>query len=176
MGRRIAFLDCEASSLDEHRSYPIEVGWCFADAHDAESHLIIPHPDWLDWDPQSQELHGLNRKILFAQGEPGPRVARRLIEVLGAADVYADSEMDRIWIEKLFATVGVAATLVLGRFEALLYDVVPGDLGDVGRMELIQEGRRLADQLMPRVHRAGPDACHLRAWYRLTLRLVSLEG
>ncbi|HUA55286.1 MAG TPA: tyrosine-type recombinase/integrase [Candidatus Sulfotelmatobacter sp.] len=175
MGRRIAFLDCEASSLDEQKSYPIEIGWCFADADDVESHLIIPYPDWLDWDPQSQKLHGLDRKTLFAQGEPGPPVARRLIEALGGADVYADSEKDRVWIEKLCATAGVAATVIVGRFEALLYDVVPGDLGDVSRMELIQEGRRLADQLAPRAHRAGPDACHLRAWYRMTLRLVSFE-
>src|SRR5215831_9648548 len=91
-GRRIAFLDCEASSVDEHHSYPIEVGWCFAESCKAESHLILPHPDWLDWDPQSQELHGLSRKILFEKGEPGPLVARRLIALLADAVVYSDSD------------------------------------------------------------------------------------
>lgn len=173
--RRIAFLDCEASSIDEQGSYPIEVGWCFADTEEAESHLIIPHPDWLDWDPQSQELHGLSRKILFQQGEPGPDVARRLIEALAGADVYADSELDGIWITKLCEAAGIAPPPAIGRFEALLFDMVPADLGEVSRTALIQESRRLADHLAPRAHRAVPDALHLRAWHRAILRLVGLE-
>jgi hypothetical protein len=173
--RRVAFLDCEASSLDEHRSYPIEVGWCFADADGAESHLIIPHPDWLDWDPQSQELHGLSRKALFEQGEPGPDVARRLIEALAGADIYADSELDGAWVTKLCGAANMAPPPAIGRFEALLYDIVPADFGDVSRMALIQEGRRIADDLAPRAHRAAADALHLRAWHRATLRLVGVE-
>jgi hypothetical protein len=173
--RRIAFLDCEASSIDEHRSYPIEVGWCFADTEEAESHLIIPHPDWLDWDPQSQELHGLSRQALFEHGKPGPDVARRLLATLGGIDVYADSDLDGTWITKLFAAASVAHPPAIGRFEALLFDIVPPDLGDVSRMALIQESRRIADHMAPRTHRAAADALHLRAWHRAALRLVASE-
>jgi len=54
-------------------------------------------------------VHGLSRKTVFAQGEPGPHFARPLIEALGGGDVYADSEMDRVWIEKLCATADVRA-------------------------------------------------------------------
>ena len=93
----IAFLDCEASSLGRN-GYPIEIGWCFLDSGQVESHLILPHPDWIDWDPAAQEAHGISRKLLFEQGEGGPQVCRRMVAILDGFAVYADSEFDELWV------------------------------------------------------------------------------
>src|SRR4051812_23641928 len=123
--RRVVLLDCEASSLDARHSYPIEIGWCFADTGEVESHLIIPHHDWVDWDPQAQDVHGISRRLLFAQGEPGPRVARRLIEAIRGTDVYADSELDGIWITKLCSAADVGPVPRVGSFETLLHGAMP---------------------------------------------------
>ncbi len=69
------FLDFEASSLGE-RSYPIEVGWVFADGA-GEAHLIRPAPEWTDWDPAAERIHGIGRGQLMATGTPYGEVARR---------------------------------------------------------------------------------------------------
>jgi hypothetical protein len=169
---RIAFVDCEASSVDEHRSYPIEVGWCFVGDVDAESHLIVPHPDWIDWDPQSQEIHGLSRRFLFEQGEPGPQVARRLVAALKGATAYADSDMDQLWLTKLCAAAAVTPAPTLHPFDALLQQTLQ-DMPYASRLKLTLEARWFADANAPRTHRAGPDALHLRTWYQEALRLAA---
>ena len=160
----IAFLDCEASSLDRE-SYPIEVGWCLASSGAIESHLIIPHPDWLDWDPGAQEVHGVSRRMLFEQGEPGPKVARRLVEALKGAEVYSESEMDQHWVATLCARAGIEPIPKLQNFEALLDEVLEF-INDVEvRAMHIAHARVRAAIAAPRRHRAGPDASHLRAVY-----------
>src|SRR3954468_14016650 len=78
--RMIVFLDFEASSLSKH-SYPIEVGWVFADGRE-EAHLIRPAPGWVDWDPRAQAIHGIERAALERDGTPHDQVARRMIEIL----------------------------------------------------------------------------------------------
>jgi hypothetical protein len=102
----IAFLDFEASSLAED-SYPIEVGWVFEDGN-REVHLIRPAPSWTDWDPEAENLHGISREVLLAQGRPHEVIARRVIDRLGDHDVYASApSWDGKWLSVLFRSAGL---------------------------------------------------------------------
>jgi DNA polymerase III epsilon subunit-like protein len=160
----LVFLDCEASSLGRD-SYPIEIGWCVASSGAIESHLIMPHPDWLDWDPSAQEVHGISRRTLFEQGEPGPRVARRLIEALNSQKAFSEDEFDQRWLAALCMKADVRPVPRLQSFEALL-DRVLNRIADADVRALqIAHARTRAATYAPRRHRAGPDAFHLRAVY-----------
>ena len=95
-----AFLDFEASSLSA-RSYPIEVAWVFQDGR-SESHLIAPAPNWDDWDPASEAIHGISRDTLLADGEPHDDVARRMVDVLTDHDLFASApSWDGKWMSAL---------------------------------------------------------------------------
>jgi hypothetical protein len=62
------FLDVEASSLSMD-SYPIEIAWS-DHCGGIESHLINPYgiKEWIDWDYNAQQMHGINRKQCQEEG------------------------------------------------------------------------------------------------------------
>jgi DNA polymerase III epsilon subunit-like protein len=106
----LVFLDFEASSLAK-RSYPIEVAWVFADcdAHPApeETHLIRPAPDWTDWDPEAEAIHGIAGDTLLRDGEPLEVVAARMVEVLDDHTLVASApSWDGKWLSALLRTAG----------------------------------------------------------------------
>src|SRR5690606_41951734 len=76
-GVMLVFLDFEASSLSE-RSYAIEVGWVFADGRE-EDHLIRAAPEWTDWDPSAEAIHGISRNELLERGRDHTAVAQRMV-------------------------------------------------------------------------------------------------
>ncbi|MFS0774018.1 transcriptional regulator [Sphingomonas sp. 1P08PE] len=100
------FLDFEASSLSD-RSYPIEVAWVFQDGR-SESHLIAPAPDWTDWDPAAQAIHGIDRALLLDQGEPHDAVARRMVEALTDHELFASApSWDGKWLSHLLRSADI---------------------------------------------------------------------
>lgn len=100
------FLDFEASSLSE-RSYPVEVGWVFEDGR-TETHLIAPAPEWDDWDPASEAIHGIARTTLLAEGMPHAEVASRMVEVLSGHDLLASApSWDGKWLSALLRSAGL---------------------------------------------------------------------
>ena len=100
------FLDFEASSLSDD-GYPIEVGWVFEDGQ-AESHLIKPAPQWVDWDRSAEALHQISRATLEADGVPHDVVAHRLLDTLGQHVVYASApSWDGKWLSVLFRAAGI---------------------------------------------------------------------
>jgi DNA polymerase III epsilon subunit-like protein len=102
----LVFLDFEASSLSK-RSYPIEVGWVFEDGR-SEAHLIRPALEWLDWDPQAQAIHGIDREELIANGTPHDIVANRMVEVLSGHDLLASApSWDGKWLSTLLRAAGL---------------------------------------------------------------------
>jgi hypothetical protein len=178
VARWIAFIDFEASSLSPS-SYPIEVGWVFADGV-CEEHLIAPHQDWLDWDPLSQQIHGISRSRLFRTGRPGPFVAKRISDALADCRVFSDAHTyDGFWLKRLFDAVGSSAPIEIEPIERLFAEMAK-PLLIRARGEGIGEAsppvRRLLDQLgealqaakdaaegtAPKRHRALADARHLR--------------
>ncbi|NOQ94590.1 MAG: hypothetical protein GQ547_08165 [Methylophaga sp.] len=97
------FIDFEASSLNM-ASYPIEVAWSMEDGS-IESHLINPYAidSWTDWEPDSQAIHGLSRKLLLKQGKQPKWLAQRMNEVLSGKVMLSNGyEFDLDWCETLF--------------------------------------------------------------------------
>lgn len=94
------FLDFEASSLSD-QSYPVEVAWVFEDGY-AESHLIKPAPEWIEWDPRAEAIHGISRARLVHEGETHTSVATRMIEVLSEHELFASApSWDGKWLSVL---------------------------------------------------------------------------
>ena len=169
----ICFLDFEASSLHTD-SYPIEVGWCFGTG-DSGSFLIRPEPGWDDWSLTSQDLHGIPRHVLLADGLPAADVARRLVEVIGGCEaVYADSSLDGRWLGKLVAVAGIPAPPLRHVHDAYV-DVLRPFLGHMQRdaangiaRMLLGQAREEADAAVRVRHRAADDARRMReTWRRL---------
>ncbi|SOB80738.1 hypothetical protein SAMN06297144_1212 [Sphingomonas guangdongensis] len=97
------FLDFEASSLSD-RSYPIEVAWAFQDGR-SEAHVIRPAPEWTDWDPNAEAIHGMCREWLIRNGEAHDLVARRMVEILGGHELFASApSWDGKWLSVLLRT------------------------------------------------------------------------
>ena len=101
-----AFLDFEASSLSD-QSYPVEVAWVFQDGR-TESHLIKPAPEWVDWNPQAEAIHGISRATLTSEGQPHDVVATRMIEALSDHDLFASApSWDGKWLSVLLRGAGL---------------------------------------------------------------------
>lgn len=157
--RKLAFIDLEASGLGS-KSWPVEVGWAFAEGAPA-SMLIRPHASWTDdaWDPAAQALHGLDRAALDADGEDARAVCLALNAAFAGADVYSDApDWDGFWLFRLFSAGGVKQDFVLRDYGALLRPIA-----GAREPELYERASRLA----PRRHRAADDARHLQTLYAL---------
>ncbi len=157
--RRLAFVDFEASGLGS-RSWPIEVGWAFADGV-GESFLISPAPEWsMDfWDPKAESMHGISPKMLSDLGVDAARACDRMSVALQGCDVYSDApDWDAFWMMRLFDAAGRRPTIRLREFTGLM----PA-LGSAEKSALLAK----ADRLAPRRHRAAEDALHLVMIYQL---------
>jgi hypothetical protein len=93
-------LDFEASSLSDY-SYPISAGLV------ARGHvyywLIKPDQNWIDWDTQSQALHGLSRFFIEKNGIPSHQVFDELSQILANEKyVYSDNpDCETLWLSRL---------------------------------------------------------------------------
>ncbi|MBK1667065.1 hypothetical protein CKO28_03270 [Rhodovibrio sodomensis] len=160
---RYAFIDIEASSLSR-ASYPIEIGFALASGGAAEARLILPHPDWTDWDPGAQEIHGISRAQLFEHGHPGPDVVAWLREHLADCQLVVGAPEDRFWFSRLLKAADSAWQPNLHLAEALL------------EAQALKRGRNLSDLRQavrthhPHRHRAAADAAYLRDLYRAACR------
>jgi hypothetical protein len=100
------FIDFEASSLGRD-SYPIEVGWVFADGR-SEGHLIRPAPGWTDWAADAEAIHHIPRSTLERDGTPHDVVAARMIEALTGHQLYASApSWDGKWLSALLRAAGL---------------------------------------------------------------------
>ncbi|MDE3821686.1 3'-5' exonuclease [Sinorhizobium meliloti] len=157
----IVFLDFEASSLNK-KSFPIEVAWVFQDGR-SRSYLIRPAPDWTDWSAEAEEVHGISRGMLRAEGLPVAFVAEEMIRELAGHWLYASApSWDGKWLSLLLRAAGLPRhALRLKRSDEAFLDAARRKMGD-----------RFSDQEIsdlvlgvigatgpPPVHRALPDAC-----------------
>ena len=98
------FVDCEASSLSD-RSFPIEIAWV-DERGQGESYLICPEPNWHDWSPKAETMHGISHAMLHEHGHPTVVVAQRVLSVLEGQTLVSDNpSWDQQWIGRLLATV-----------------------------------------------------------------------
>ncbi len=175
------FLDFEASSLAD-RSYPIEVAWVFEDGR-SESHLIAPAPDWTDWNPDAERIHGIARETLSREGTPHDVVAVRMVEQLTGHALFASApSWDGKWLSALLRAAGFPRhTLRLkdtdialrATAEAILRGVVPPNRLEAVVMDLM--ARANATKAGSPAHRALADACEERhVWQKLRDSATSL--
>jgi len=182
---RVALVDCEASSLRQE-SYPIEIGWCLADTAEVESHLVVPHADWTDWDPEAEAVHGIGRQVLVDQGLPIDVVAKRMRTALRGRMLYADGTWDQRWISRLFDAAGLPG-LTLRPFDELLGSLVSPQMvmgsdwlaEELARLKhgaTIDEAYARARSAAPPTHRAGADARYLCEVLLQTIELTRQRG
>lgn len=95
------FIDFEASSLNQTISYPISVGI----VHHGKAYywLIKPKHHWSDWDKKAEQLHGLSKESLIANGNKPDEVIEEIILLLGTqGTLYSDNPFwERLWINRL---------------------------------------------------------------------------
>ncbi|MGZ5986992.1 MAG: hypothetical protein ACXWK7_18860 [Caulobacteraceae bacterium] len=173
------FLDFEASSLSKG-SYPIEVGWAGEDGSE-EAHLIRPAPDWTDWDASAEAIHTISRDRLLAEGEPHDEVAHRVLDALGAHEVYVTApSWDGMWLSKLLRAAGLPrhAMRMQEADEAHVggaLEILGGDPADplarAEALDLLFEARQ-AQPAVPPAHRALADAVQERALFLAVRRLA----
>lgn len=157
---KLAFIDLEASGLHA-RSWPVEVGWVFADG-DPISYLVRPQDDWLKegWDDSAEQLHGLSKDFLMREGSDPVVICTRLNEALGEVDVYSDApDWDSFWLYRLYRAANMRPVFALKSFGDLMRPLTDSR-EDASLIEA-------ADRLAPRRHRAAADARHLQTLYSL---------
>ncbi|WP_328185385.1 3'-5' exonuclease [Marinobacter sp. OP 3.4] len=160
-----AFIDFEASSLDLIASYPIEVGLCLPDGS-LHSWLIKPHVLWHDWSDSAEQIHGISRDTLKAEGLSVRQVAHHLNELLDG-EVFCDAwTFDSFWLHRLYRAADMRPTFQLESVSLLLSPAQVHHWSTI-RHQVIQ------DLGLP-VHRAANDAQILHStWCQVT---AAIEG
>lgn len=174
------FIDFEASSLSGF-SYPIEVAWG-SSVEDIRSCLISPSQchDCIDWDDDSELLHGLSRRQLLEQGVPMDRVCDLLNDALLGRQVFSDANVyDNLWLEKLFYAAGKGQPGFRIRHidELLCERLAPLMVRRQELIEALEELRRAARSKIARQHRAGWDVRFLiELWDMVCRRWPATDG
>ncbi len=155
----IAFIDLEASGLSA-RSWPIEVGWCFANGG-VKAMLIKPAPEWSldDWSLEAEALHGISQKMLMDEGVEPKEACERLNSALAGKIIYSDApDWDGFWLYRLFQAGKMRQRFIVSDLASLLRSVPPERIGPLVAA---------AELRAPRRHRAAPDVMHMRMLYEL---------
>lgn len=100
--KKIYFVDFEASSLG-NESYPIEIAWGSPMDGEIKSSLILPKSSWVDWNPESEKIHGISKDQLYREGKPVEEVCDRVWTDLENSICFSDaSSFDQYWMIRLF--------------------------------------------------------------------------
>jgi hypothetical protein len=165
----IAFLDFEASSLGK-KSFPVEVAWVFQDGR-SRSILIKPIEAWTDWSEEAENLHGLSRKVLEAEGVPVASVAAQMMDELSGHQLYASApSWDGKWLSALLRGAGLPRhSLRLRKSDEAFLDAARIALGtDISNERLVGFVAEVIERTEPKdapAHRALPDAqLELQRW------------
>lgn len=166
------FIDIEASGLDS-RSYPIEIAW--SDSHGIiESHLLNPFvvDTWTDWDYQSQQIHGISRKLCREEGVHPAFVCERLNETLQpGAIIYADGlPHDEWWLDSLFqaaSPIGYFQFRLLPSDSLMLPLLTNAEPDITRRLQRFEHLKNKSRQNIGQRHRAEADVRYLIKLYQL---------
>ena len=157
-------LDVEASGFGRG-SYPIEIGLAFPDGTSV-AYLLRPEPDWVHWDEGAEEVHGLPRSKLLAEGRPVLEVAALLNAQLAGNRVYSDAwGFDAAWVARLFDAAGLS--------QHFRIDTVRNLITETALPSWATARSRAEARLGRATHRAEHDAKLLQA---SVLELWTLEG
>lgn len=144
------FVDFESSGFHPE-SYPIALAICSPET--TFNYLVAPAPYWTYWSYDAQDLHGISRDILLAEGVPPRELALVLNQTLAGVPLCSDNPADCFWMEALYEAAGIDALVTVQPLESW-----------IGRAEA---NKVLA--LMPprKAHNALADAKALQAAFAL---------
>ncbi len=112
-------IDLEASGFGRG-SYPIEVGFALEN-RDIHSFLIKPEDDWTHWSEEAEQIHGISREQLQAEGMSIEEIALKLNELLRGQTLYSDAwSFDSSWIGRLFDSAGIVQRFRIETINKLL--------------------------------------------------------
>jgi len=112
-------IDLEASGFGRG-SFPIEVGFALEN-RDIHSFLIKPEDDWTHWSEEAEQIHGISREQLQAEGMSIEDIALKLNEMLRGKTLYSDAwSFDSSWIGRLFDSAGIVQRFRLETINKLL--------------------------------------------------------
>lgn len=112
-------IDLEASGFGRG-SYPIEVGFALEN-RDIHSFLIKPEDDWTHWSEEAEQIHGISREQLQAEGMSIEEIALKLNELLRGQTLYSDAwSFDSSWIGRLFDSAGIVQRFRIDTINKLL--------------------------------------------------------
>ncbi|MDN4501898.1 hypothetical protein QX776_05770 [Alteromonadaceae bacterium BrNp21-10] len=152
-------LDIEASGFGQH-SYPIEIGIAI-NPNERHCWLVHPHPDWTHWDESAQQVHGIDRNLLFSEGLPVTDVCVLLNSILRGRTIYSDGwVVDHPWLIKLFQFANMSMSFHHSPLEMILTE---------SQMAIWDETKRaLINRHGASRHRASIDAQLIQQTYILT--------
>jgi len=157
----INIIDIEASGLG-FDSYPIEVAVLVEGK--SKSWLIKPEPKWKHWDIAAENLHGITRGQLDADGLPAYEVADKLIKFIEESNgvLYSDAAYwDADWMDTLFIAVKQKRHFHIESIYELL-DKQQSTEFDENKATLSKSGKY-------RFHRAEEDVKMILEAYQLTV-------
>ena len=166
------FLDIEASSLSMD-SYPIEIAWSDQNGK-IESHLINPDTvdDWVDWDYNAQQLHGISRKLCGEQGVHPKFLCQRMNQTIQPGEtIYADGVPFDDWCIETLYSVGSSdgiAGFNVAHSDSLMMPLLTPIEGDSDKRWRLYEQLKLdARKKVGGWHRATIDVQYLIELFRL---------
>ena len=156
-------IDLEASGFGRG-SYPIEVGFALEN-RDIHSFLIKPEADWIHWSQDAENIHGISRDQLEAEGMCIEDIALKLNSMLRGQTLYSDAwSFDSSWIGRLFDSAGIVQRFRIETINKLL------------RPEQVEfwhpTKETVLQELGLKAHRAGNDVQVLQETY---LRIASMS-
>jgi len=159
-------IDVEASGLGRG-SYPIEVGVALPNG---ETHcmLIRRQNDWLHWDQQAEQLHGISRETLELFGRDARDVAIQLNQWLAGEVAYSDAwGNDSSWLALLFDCAGISQQFKLESLRSILSEKQLENWHSVKEQVIVDNNFRR--------HRASNDALILQYAFSQTAKLVGQQ-
>jgi len=160
------FMDFEASA--GMGGFPIEVGFCIVNADKTmqAAAKLIRHDEWLDelqrWDWRAEQIHRIDRASLMEFGQSPKTVMRWLNDQLAGMVAFADSPMDKLWLDELAAVAGIVPAFGLEQIAGAF------DGSEISAMAY-EHGMDMKDTVCPKTHRADRDSENLATWYLLSL-------
>jgi|GEM_PF-72468 len=161
-----SIIDIEASGFGA-ASYPIEFGVCLSS--DVRCCMLIkPEPDWVHWDNQAQQLHGIDRSTLETRGRSVQEVAVHFNALLAGQVLYSDGwVVDKPWISRLFHAARVPMQFSVQPIEQIMTEL---------QFEIWDETKRqLTEESSEHRHRASHDALIIQQTF-LRSRALSNNG
>lgn len=111
------FVDFEASGIAPD-SYPIEIAVVSADTQ--YQSLIQPARYWTQWSWDAQDMHGISRESLLADGLAPRLVADELNARFEGMRLCSDSPQDGFWLDTLFEAAGMEPLFILLPLESFV--------------------------------------------------------